>query len=717
MNRIFSLSTLIFTYCSTFASSGNDIQATIKGVVVDEGGNPLFGANVYIKGRYEGAVSDENGRFLFETDYEGECIMVASYIGYEVYENSILVMKGSEVELKVILREEIVEMKGVVVTASSFITGNQEGVTLTPLEVITTPGAAADVCWAIKTYPGVAQVEEGAGLFVRGGEVSETKFILDGAEISHPYRYESPTGGFFGTFTPFLLKGTYFSSGGFSSQYGDALSSVLAMGSLDIPSTRFINLGVGLAAYSTMIRFPLFEEKLGLSFSANKSNTKYLFKLNRSEQNFTRYPASWDVNLNLAYKFSKTGQLKFFLFQENDEVGVEVENPTYSGIYTGDARNGFCNIQLKKLLGKKLLINSNFCLSGFDTMKKLNVLDLNQSDRSYQSKVSGEYTVNDLISFLGGTQHFYDLVSFKGRVPQDEENLSPDAPYDDIETNYESHRHAFFLETRFNVADRLFLAEGVRLDYESVSNKLNLDPRIAAVYKLSESSSFKLAYGIFHQYPAPFYYDETVGNPGLNPMRAYHYIVGYGFEKDGAQLRLEGYYKNYGGLMLKDSVLNCTNQGYGYAKGVDVFLKKGFGKLNSRVSYSYLVAKRHYLEFTELTPPDFDITHNLTTVLDHPISNSFGVSASYRYATGKPYTPEPGEYNASRVPDYHKLDLSLTYLHSFYERNLTVFYLGISNLTGRINIFDYLYSPDWSEREPVRSSFGRSVYFGVSVSL
>ncbi|MCK4257306.1 carboxypeptidase-like regulatory domain-containing protein, partial [candidate division WOR-3 bacterium] len=236
MNRILIIGILISIFCSVLSGSNSDAKTIIRGIVLDMEGNTLFGANVYIKGRYEGAMSDENGKFFFETDYEGECILIATYVGYKVYENPIHISKNRTLELKVTLRKDVVEMKGIVVTASSFTSGEEEGVTLTPLEIVTTSGAAADVCWAIKTFPGVSQVDEGAGLFVRGGEVIETKFILDGAEISHPYRYESPTGGFFGTFSPFLLKGTYFSSGGFSSEYGDALSSVLAMQSLGMPS-------------------------------------------------------------------------------------------------------------------------------------------------------------------------------------------------------------------------------------------------------------------------------------------------------------------------------------------------------------------------------------------------------------------------------------------------------------------------------------------------
>jgi vitamin B12 transporter len=118
-----------------------------------------------------------------------------------------------------------------------------------------------------------------------------------------------------------------------------------------------------------------------------------------------------------------------------------------------------------------------------------------------------------------------------------------------------------------------------------------------------------------------------------------------------------------------------------------------------------------------LTSPYFDITNNLTLVLNASLTKNFSAGISFRYATGKPYTPAREQYHQARVPAYEKLDLSLSYLYSFFENNMTVFYLGISNLDGRINIFDYRYSLNYQRRDAVESSFGRSVYFGVSFNM
>ena len=226
---------------------------TIKGKVTDSKGKPLAYANVFLQETMEGAMSDEDGGFSFQSRAFGKRVLICSYIGYDKFTQEIVLKPNETVDLNIRLSQASIKTRPITVRASAFRMSDEEGVALTSMDVVRTPGAAADVFWAIKSFPGLQQVEEGAGLFVRGGDVSETAMYLDGALIQHPYKYESPTGGFFGTFSPFLLKGTFFSSGGFSAQYGNALSAALAMESHDLPSSRQLGFGVGLAAESVSL--------------------------------------------------------------------------------------------------------------------------------------------------------------------------------------------------------------------------------------------------------------------------------------------------------------------------------------------------------------------------------------------------------------------------------------------------------------------------------
>ena len=239
----------ILLILTTLVLAGNN-QVKISGIVTDQNEVPLVYANVYIDGRLEGATSNSDGYFEFNVTASGNFTLICNYIGYREFRKKITLEQGHNFVQKIVLREIPIEGSRVTVTASAFTSGNNEGVTLTPLEIVSTPGAAADIFWAIKTYPGVQQVDEGAGLFVRGGDVSETSIIIDGAYLKHPYRYESPNGGYFGTIPPFLLKGTYFSSGGYGAEYGDALSGTLVMESFDVPVQNSYTFGAGLAAIS-----------------------------------------------------------------------------------------------------------------------------------------------------------------------------------------------------------------------------------------------------------------------------------------------------------------------------------------------------------------------------------------------------------------------------------------------------------------------------------
>src|SRR5205085_11885934 len=128
------------------------------------------------------------------------------------------------------LQESSGAMLGAVtVQAGRYVAADEPGATLTPLEIVTIPGAAANVNRAIQTLPGVAQVDEGTGLFVRGGDYTETRVFLNDGLLLNPPQLQRAAGTFTGTFDPFLLDHVSFISGGFGARYGDALSGVVAL--------------------------------------------------------------------------------------------------------------------------------------------------------------------------------------------------------------------------------------------------------------------------------------------------------------------------------------------------------------------------------------------------------------------------------------------------------------------------------------------------------
>jgi len=689
----------------------------IKGRVANVRGEALTGANVFLEGTLDGASADKDGNFKFVTEERGEHYLRVKMMGYEDFRKNILI-KGETVSLEVSLREVVVEGEGITVKASSFTTGEGSGVTLTPLEVVMTPGAAADICWAIKSFPGVQQVEEGAGLFVRGGEVTETKFILDGANVYHPYRYESPTGGFFGTFTPFLLKGTYFSSGGFGAEHGNALSGVLSMESQDLPSERVISLGMGLANLSAGGAVPL-RDNLGINFSGNQSNTKLMFDFNNIEDDFTEYPFSYDLNLNLAWRYSEKGRAKIFFFREKNNVGVSLQEPTWGGIYKGNETSNLYNLLIDHALSDNSFLKFNLSRTGFGKEMEITtgeeyipILDLENTDEINQAKILLEKKTFISLKFGGCLEQRKSY--FEGFVPSEEDTLDPSVPSNYYDREYKSYLSSIFLEETQFFPYNLSLNAGIRFDRDSKSEKNAFDPRLSLSWKVADEITLSFATGTFHQFYEPWLYDPDYGNPDLDPMEARHYIISGTWEKNSGMIRLEGYYKDYNKLLKEHDSLNYVSSGFGYAKGFDFFIKKSFGKIEGRVAYSYLKARRNWQDYPGLFSPDFDITHNLTAVLNISPIPFFNIVARYSYATGKPFTPMGGDFRSDRVPSYYKVDVNVSYLHSFFTNNQTVFYLAVNNVTKRNNIFGY-YNGD--ENEPIESSYGRLYYFGVSFQM
>ncbi|MFQ5771633.1 MAG: carboxypeptidase-like regulatory domain-containing protein, partial [bacterium] len=391
---------------------------TITGVTVDQKGTPLPYVNVYIKNSFEGDVSDSTGYFEIRTKLTGQHILIASMIGYD-QKSIVIELSDSNIgPIKLILTTKAIAMPEATITASSFSSGDEKGVTLKRLEVVTTPGAAADIFLAIKTFPGLAHIDEGSGLFVRGGDVSETVTILDQATVVHPYRYESPTGGTFGTITPFLVQGTFFSSGGFSAKYGNALSGILAMESLKQPLQPVNTFNIGLAATSLGIALPLKNKKLGLRFSGNRSSTSLMFRVNGRYSEFTKHPRGTDANFNLNYDYSKTGHIKLFAFAAENQLGVKVDQPSFDGIFNNNDINQLFNFQWTELLSKNWFIQASLSLNSYRTNRSLGVLDLEQKDQTYKFRLDSEKQFSSKFKINFGGERELIRNRFLGQLPE-----------------------------------------------------------------------------------------------------------------------------------------------------------------------------------------------------------------------------------------------------------------------------------------------------------
>lgn len=714
--------------------------SVVSGRVTVGDGQPMIGVNVFVVGSFHGGVSDADGRFSFKTNRLGAQKIQAKFIGYETAERTIRLAAGDTVFVEFSLKKTLLMLEEAVVTASAFTTGDQKGVTLGSMDVVTTPGAAADVFLAIKTFPGVAMVDEGSGLFVRGGDVTETVTLLDQATVAHPYKYESPTGGVFGTISPFLVKGTFFSSGGFSAKYGNALSGVLAMESEDMPERTEYTLGVGLAAGSAGLNTKLANDKFGLRFSGNRSSTSAMFRLNGRRNDFTTTPKGVDGNLSLIYRYSPSGQIKFFNFGSNSHLGVRVAQPSFDGIFESEENNALHNIQWREIFSG-WLAKTSLSLNRFESQTKFGNLDLDQRDRTAKLRLDLEKELAEKLNLVTGFEIERVSNRFTGETPFYNDVLDENALVYSFDEDYATVRPGAWVESDVQVNRRIFAKLGLRADYHNLAEQTILDPRFSLRYQMTKSRNVRFSWGRYQQFPGAFLFNAESGNPNLRAQRAEHRIVTFEQNFKHGQLRVEAYDKKYDGLALRHSDLNYANIGDGYSRGLDFFLRYGAflqTPVDGWISYSFLRSERRLVRdeagdfFYENARSNFDITHNLTVVAKTRIWETLSFGATWRYATGRPVTPiiaaelqQPenfylpieGPVNSERLPGFQRLDLNLSYYQSFGYGNAFIFYVALSNALNRKNILAYDYSFDYSTRTPRETNYQRFVYFGFTVTI
>ncbi len=713
-------------------------QTLIKGRVVDEDGKPIPYVNVFLSGTIEGAMTNEQGIFSFTTKQRGDLEIVASCVGYEKFRKSLKLGEGkSSIWLEIRMKSTIIKEREVVVTASSYSSEKGKGVVLTSMDVLTTPGGAADIYQSLKTLPGLTQVSESAQLYVRGGDPTETLTLIDQASMYNPYTLESPYGGLFSNLNTIAVKSMYFSSGGFSAKYGNVLSGILDIETKDEPSATLISCMVSLAGLGINAEVPLVHERIGMRLDARHSYTKPLFLINGVIDRFTATPFGRDISGNITYRYSNTGRIKISGLFSEDGQSVNVELPEYQGVFEGNSKNIFLNLQHKDAIFGNVFIKTSFSFNRYKNIWRLGILDLTRTDDVLKFRTDVEHFLSTRIKVGFGLEVERRTNSLAGVIPAYSYNSRPDAPKVELNNKLNGIRYGRYVEVEVRKPlnfENFSLIAGVRADYVPQLKLSWFDPRVGLAYKVNKNSTFKLGWGIFHQLPDIRLFNKDTGNPNLKPMRAIHFIAGYDIKfNELNEIRFEIYHKRYDKLPLKHQVLHYDNSGYGYARGIDVMAKGWLGPINGWISYSYIDTKRMWMDDVNLTPSDYDITHNVSIVLKYNFSKAFQLGLNYKYATGKPYTPviganydstlhvyEPifGLKNSMRYKDYQRMDIRLTYLTRLFERHFTVVFVEVLNVLNYKNIFGYTYSSDYSKQKEVISFFGRRMLvFGVQVIL
>lgn len=717
-----------------FAQDSNVAVTTkISGVVKGNQDSVLRGANLVIEGSIDGATTDDKGYYEFETERTGPQTLLITMIDYSKKTFPLDIISGINIELNIKLSKEVVTEE-IIITASSFTSGNTNAVTLTPLEIVRIPGADADLYRAITTFPGSNQVNEGSRITVRGGDPNEVLTILDQASLYNPFIFDETFNvSSYSTINPWGLRGINFTSGGFSAKYGNVLSAVLDLKSYDMPQGTGMFAWLGLANASLDGVYLSKKRDFGATFSLGKLFLQPYFAVNGEHSEYSPIPQSNQLGGTLSQKIGSTGNLKFIANYSDDKVGIQSSTPSYIGYFNGSSKSFFTNMKLMLAPSSSTLLNTGVSFSYYN--KKDNFGVLNTNSKNYYSKGRADFTKNisSKIDLNAGAEYEYNGYDINGAIPVYSYNLKPDAPSTILDTNTNSGRIGAYAEGQFRVGKKFFFIPGIRADYFTLANKASFDPRFAFGYQFTKYNALRGAAGIYHQIPKLEYFFRAEGND-LKPEQAIHYILGYEFNKDGNYIfRVEGYYKDYSDLVI----LNTTDyfyrsQGEGFAKGIDVFLKtKIKNKFTGWISYAYCNSQRKQYDAVNLSPSNYDITNAVSVVGSYNISDQFVAGASYKISTGKPYTPvlsssyDPsqdlyipvyGENNSSRFPTYDRLDMNLQYIFALFGK-FAVAVISVNNVLNQKNVYNYTYNFDYTQQVEVISNNQRSVYLGLGLQL
>ncbi len=704
--------------------------STVTGSVRDLAGRPLPGVDAFLLETLEGAPTDSAGVFRFTSTARGSATLVVQHTGYlEVRRILALPLTGP---VSIAMQPAPVTLEAITVESGTYRLGNLPDVALDELEVVYTPGAAADPFRAIQTFPGLQSVGEGAGLFVRGGDLSETRVLLDGATVLSPFRLDTDRTISFGRFDPFQLRGIQFSAGGFGAEYGDALSAIADLESVDKPAESELGVTAAIGGLSAGLHLDL-SESAGLRLTATRTDTGLLMRMTGRRDEFDAVPRSSDLSGGGQWMYRDGGSLKAFGLFQTDQVGVRIDDPGHSGIYRSDGRADLFSLAGLEDFGGPSL-SWGLATSGSRKDEDFGAFRLEREDRLTQARARVDVPLGRGASLAAGTEVEHRTADLTGSIPTRSHDNAPGASTTVFSGDESGTRLGSFGEIELQPSNALRLLAGLRADRSTFTGRVTVDPRLSSSWRAAEHLTLTAAWGIFHQVPDPLLFEPTLGDPALPAMSARHLIGGATWE-DGARLiRIEAYRKGYGSLAARNRDGIARAGGTGAATGVDLFVKEEFALLglDGRMAYSFIRSERTDPDSGELAPSPFDVTHTFNVVLNRGFGGWLETGVAYRAATGVPFTPvhsaafdperdlwQPiyGTPMSERLPTYTRLDLSATVLRSLWADNLTVFFVSIMNSLDRSNVRGYRYSADYSERIPLKTPFPRTIYFGVTTNL
>ena len=709
----------------------------ICGFITDESSRgALIGANIYVNDVFEGATTDVNGYYaIVDVSREiGE--VVVSYIGYETSvkqfqfvickdcDDSILrpTSNVSSIKIDIALSPAKIEADEISVSAEKSEQLNQikySEITLNPAELKAIPALAEpDIFRTLQSLPGVLVANEAsAGLIIRGGNTDQNLILLDGITVYNP----THLGGVFSNFIVDGIKEAELVKGGYNSEYGGRLSSVLNITSREGHSKRFrASSSVSLLSAQTTLEGPLY---------------KGAWLLSGRRTYFDKVFQSFGLDNVPPYYFYDIQGHVFSDITKNDRVSVSVysgEDNFKFGDLDIESRwgNETVSLNYRRLFGDQLIGNFLIAKSKFYTEFGLGGPEGSNSDNiidDFTSSGNFSYFLSKDMTLKFGWQYKNLAFNYTNTFGKDTTFLIDVAPKE----------IAQFVKLRWKVNDSFIFEPGARINYYD-SDKENFFPelRLGLKYIVNDRNFINFSAGQYHQFIETFQDDFNppildnwiAVDTSVTAASANHLVLGYEtYPNQSLKFVAEVYYKDinntltyvetrasYDGLVSDEVVDDILEHADGRAYGLELFLQKNKGKLTGWTSYSYSHSIKEFQNLEYYT--NWDRRHVFNILASYNLDNgaqwrkNLNINFNWTFQTGQPYTPIigyyveqltgepdfryepiPGGRNSARYPAFHRLDLGINKLWNFKSFKLELF-AQVINAYNRKNIFRYSFS-------------------------
>lgn len=702
---------------------------TVRGRITDsKTGEALLYANVLIKELQQGTSTNSDGYFIFSSvPANKNYTILASYVGYENRELKLIVESKKVTKIDIALNPSSFELQTVEKVGRKQIETNATDVGLQVISIkelqALPQGVETDLFRSLQYVPGVKTTGDiSSRYYIRGGSADQNLVLLNGSPIYNPFHAL----GIFSIFDPEIVNSMELYKGGFPAEYGGKVSSVLNIITKDGNKNKFnANSSLSFLTAKVLVEGPIPSGSFILSGRKTYSNSIFKKFLNNQDVPLDFYDFSFKVNYS-DQEISDGTKITLHGFSSQDNINRESE---LSEDYKW--KNNLFGIKWFQVAANSPVFwDIGITLSTYqgEIIPKLSNVKPQLNDvRDVSFKSNFNYVFDSSDEVLVG----FDIKDIKTKLRLEN---SRGAVSDVVSKGSQIAAYAKYKLLRF---DNLGIDLGARLNIAQLSSNSGstIDPRINITYSFIPQVSLKFAWGKYQQDLITLTKEDqilTLFEPWLitpdylNPTNSTHYIGGMTLRfTENLTLNLEGYYKFTENLPVvnENKIYDSDRdfiEGNSESYGWETMLSFNNELINITASYSNSWSYKTVDNWVYY--PKYDIRHSFNTGFALNIGDGWLFSAMWIYNSGLPYTQLTGYYdkyyiddiyfnenyfdstlpytllgdkNLARLPDYHRLDLTLSKKLSIFGLNLT-FNASVLNVYDRKNIL--YFNRDTGER-------------------